>query len=314
MFLFCEKRNTSVAQAAEIRDRSGSAMTSPMVHSAMAQGPEYAQLHSSFSHTSWSMSSNRRTRKPAPAHTLSTFLSRSVIGPPNSPRRTSSMPLWCAWPGARIEAPKPPTTPTITLSLPRTDAAVSGPPNPFWIDSTGVSLLSKGLIDCAAGATCMAFVASTTRSHCPASAAFVVALTLTVRSPEAPSRRRPLARMASTCSRQRSIAHTSWPAEANRPAYTEPMAPVPTIAIFMNQGQTTIHPPQTNPPLARSLPPLSGGRREQETWSVPDLSRDFEQACSPHAAADAHGDQHQLRATALALDERVAGEARAAHA
>ena len=34
------------------------------------------------------------------------------------------------------------------------------------------------------------------------------------------------------CSSQGSTAHTSWPADASSPAYTEPIAPQPTIATF----------------------------------------------------------------------------------
>src|SRR5687768_11035163 len=268
---------------------SGSAMSSPVVKPLTAQGPESAQLQMSFSQTSWSMSSNTLTRNPALRQVSSTCLRRGVIGPPNSPRRTSSMPLWCAWPGARIDAPNPPTTPTMTRSRPSTAAAVSGPPSPFWIDRTGVEGLNKGSRVRAACATCIALVASTTRSQGPASAGFVVALTFTVRSPEAPSSRKPFERMASTCSCQRSMAHTSCPAAANSAAYTEPIAPVPTIAIFMRKE----HRCQGNNP---------------DTGSC-----DFEEAGGAHAAADAHGDHDVLRAAALALDQGMAGEARAAH-
>src|SRR3954467_670373 len=176
-----------------------------------------------------------------------------------------------------MEAPKPPTTPTITRSLPRTDAAVSGPPRPFWIESTGVSLFRRGVRDAAAAATCIAFVARTTRSQGPASRASVVAFRRTVRSPEAPSTRRPRERIASTWSFQRSIAQTSWPAEAKSAAYTEPMAPVPTMAIFNF------------------------------------FSNHFEKTRRAHPAADAHRHHHQLRLAPLAFDERMADEARAAH-
>src|SRR4051812_26442707 len=176
-----------------------------------------------------------------------------------------------------MEAPKPPTTPTITRSLPRTDAAVSGPPRPFWIDRTGVSFFRRGVRDAAAAATCIAFVARTTRSQGPASRASVVAFRRTVRSPEAPSTRRPRERIASTWSFQRSMAQTSWPAEAKSAAYTEPMAPVPTMAIFNF------------------------------------FSNHFEKTRRAHAAADAHRHHHQLRLAALAFDERMADEARAAH-
>jgi len=102
---------------------------------------------------------------------------------------------------------------------PRTEAALSGPPRPFWIDRTGVSFSNKkSFMEEAALATCIAFVARITSSHLPASRGSVVALTFTVRSPEAPSRRSPFSRIACTCSRQASMAQTSWPAEAKRPA------------------------------------------------------------------------------------------------
>src|SRR6185436_10443539 len=267
----------SVAAASLTKAMSGSAMTSPTVWPVTAHGPDTEQLQISFSHTSWSMSSNTSTRKPALAQVSSTFLSRGVIGPPNSPRRTSSMPLWCAWPGARIEAPKPPTTPTMTLSFPRTEAAVSGPPRPFWMERTGVSLFNRGWRVWAAAATCIALVARTTRSQGPASCGSVVAFKRTVRSPEAPSTLSPRARIASMCSCQRSMAHTSWPAEAKSAAYTEPMAPVPTIAIFNF------------------------------------CSNHFEETGGAHAAADAHRYDHKLRLATLALDECMADEARAAH-
>ena len=141
-----------------------------------------------------------------------------MTGPLNSPSRTSSQPLWCAWPGPFIEAPKPPTTPTITRSRPSTAALVSGPPRPFCTDSTTVSGPISALAACAARSTSRALVAITTSSQGPASAAFSVACSLTTRSPEAPSTRRPCVRMASTCAAQESMAHTSWPAAANRPA------------------------------------------------------------------------------------------------
>src|SRR3954463_10010200 len=176
-----------------------------------------------------------------------------------------------------MEAPKPPTTPTITRSLPRTDAAVSGPPRPFWIESTGVSFFRRGVGDAAAAATCIAFVARTTRSQGPASRASVVAFRRTVRSPEAPSTRRPRERIASTWSFQRSMAQTSWPAGAKGGAYTAPIPPAPTKAIFNSSSN-----------------PLANPRRA-------------------HAAADAHRHHHQLRLAALAFDERMADEARAAH-
>ena len=55
----------------------------------------------------------------------------------------------------------------------------------------------------------------------------------TTRSPLGPSSRRPSSRIASTCSRQRSIPQTSCPALASSAAYTDPIAPVPRTAIFI---------------------------------------------------------------------------------
>ena len=43
----------------------------------------------------------------------------------------------------------------------------------------------------------------------------------------------PVAAMASRCSCHRSMAQTSWPAFPSSAAYTAPIAPVPTIAIFI---------------------------------------------------------------------------------
>lgn len=68
---------------------------------------------------------------------------------------------------------------------------------PFWMDSTTLSGPSSGNTDFAAGPTCMAFVAMMTVAT-PASAALVEALMGTVGAPDAPSRRRPFSRMAST--------------------------------------------------------------------------------------------------------------------
>src|SRR5688500_15016237 len=148
----------------------------------------------------------------------------------------------------------------------------------------------------------MALVASTTRSQGPASPGSVVALTFTVRSPEAPSTRKPFLRIASTCSRQRSIAHTSWPADANSPAYTEPIAPVPTIAIFMREKSGS-------EPDFRYLRFRSG-----KSGSDPDFSSHLKQSGGAHAAADAHRHHLQLCAAALAFDQRVPGQAGARHA
>ena len=110
----------------------------------------------------------------------------------------------------------------------------SAAPRPFWMVSTRVSSPSSGPIEAAADATPSALVAMITRSQGPGSDASVVASSRTVRSPLAPSTRSPRARIASMCSFQVSTAHTSFPADARRPAYTEPIAPAPTTAIFMS--------------------------------------------------------------------------------
>src|SRR5947208_1242616 len=56
-------------------------------------------------------------------------------------------------------------------------------------------------------------------------------------------------------------------------------------------------------------------RGARKTWSVPDfMSGYFEHPGGAHAAANAHRHHHVLRTAAFALDERMAGEARAAHA
>src|ERR1700682_1456278 len=67
-------------------------------------------------------------------------------------------PFCCAWPGARIEAPKPPTTPTARRSAPSIGAAISGDPRPFWMVWTIVSGPSNGTQDCAAASTSNALV------------------------------------------------------------------------------------------------------------------------------------------------------------
>src|SRR5207344_2925136 len=106
-------------------------------------------------------------------------------------------------------------------------------PSPFWIDRTTVSGPIRGEADCAADSTCIALVATITRSQRPASAGLVVAWIGTVRSPDGPSRRRPLLRIACTCSLHASMAHTSCPADASNAAYTLPIAPQPSTAIFI---------------------------------------------------------------------------------
>ena len=80
-----------------------------------------------------------------------------------------------------------------------------------------MSLPRIGPIERAAASRSRILVASTTSSHGPASAGFIVADGLTVRSPLTPLTCRPFWRIASMCSRQTSTSHTSWPAAANKP-------------------------------------------------------------------------------------------------
>src|SRR5437868_3368731 len=60
-----------------------------------------------------------------------------------------------------------------------------------------------------------------------------------------------------------------------------------------------------------SVPPAKKPRTAAERRAA---LRNLKQARGAHAAADAHRHDHELRAPALALDERVAYQARAAHA
>jgi hypothetical protein len=98
-----------------------------------------------------------------------------------------------------------------------------------------VSGPTSGFAAAAAASTSSAFVAITTRSQTPASAGSVVAWIRTVRPPLAPSTVSPRVRIASTCSAQASTAQTSLSASPRMPAYTDPIAPVPTIAIFIRR-------------------------------------------------------------------------------
>jgi hypothetical protein len=71
-----------------------------------------------------------------------------------------------------------------------------------------------------------------TRSQGPMPSVVVPACSRTVRSPLAPSTRRPCFAIASAWSGHSVTACTSWPALAISAAYTEPMAPQPMIATF----------------------------------------------------------------------------------
>ena len=118
-----------------------------------------------------------------------------------------------------MEAPKPPATPSRMLFESRCSRIRSPAPSPFWMVRIKVSgpIIDAAL--CAADPTPEALVAMTTRSHIPTEAPSIeVRMLLTVRSPLAPSTRKPWLAMASTCSFQRSIAQISFPESARRPA------------------------------------------------------------------------------------------------
>src|ERR1700685_1559508 len=65
--------------------------------------------------------------------------------------------------------------------------------------------------------------------------------------------------------------------------------------------------PRDPPVMSATLPPSSNDSRTP-------ISHHLEQTRCALAAADAHGDPHERGAAALSLDERMTGQARAAHA
>ena len=91
----------------------------------------------------------------------------------------------------------------------------------------------------------------------------MVALTGTVRSPLAPVQRSPLARIASTWSRHWSNSQSSLPAAARRAPYTEPIAPLPTIPIFI-----AADPPAGAPRLRRAGRRDNRARRRRRSAST----------------------------------------------
>src|SRR5580698_163660 len=122
-------------------------------------------------------------------------------------------------------------------------ATRSPAPRPFWKAMTTLSGSSSGAISAATSSTENALVAITHTLQGPASWGERPTLRLsTTKLPLAPETVSPEVAMVSMCSCHLSMAHTSCPALPRRPAYTEPMAPVPTTAIFMrprrdsNQG------------------------------------------------------------------------------
>ena len=198
---------------------SGSSINSPTFTLKVVQGALKVTLHRNFSQINWVMFSNALALKPAPCQTASTRFNRSVTPPPISPMRISFMLLWWVWPGPFMEAPKPSATPKRTLSVGMYCAIRSPAPRPFWIVKTIASRPITAAAACAAEPTPEALVARIHRSHVPTSEIWVVARTdVTVRSPLAPSTRRPFALIASTCAPHVSTAQTSCPASASKAA------------------------------------------------------------------------------------------------
>ena len=133
---------------------------------------------------------------------------------------------------------------------------------------TTLSGSSSGAMSAATSSTENAFVAITHRSQGPASWGERPTLRLsTTKLPLAPETVNPELAMVSMCSCHLSMAHTSCPALPRRPAYTEPMAPVPTTAIFMC-------PRQDSDKRHRLLRPILGphvlvGDLEQDLQCIP---------------------------------------------
>ncbi len=181
----------------------GSAITPPMVSPVVTVVPENVTFMISFSQTMRWIPSNRLTLKPDDCHMAAEACRRCVGRPLKAPKRIISRPLWWAWPGPRMDAPKPPTTPTAILSLPRMGAAASGEPRPFWMVCTTVSGPIRDTLERAAASTSNALVAMITRSQTPIPSVVTPELaSRTVRSPLAPSTRRPFLAMASAWSGQ----------------------------------------------------------------------------------------------------------------
>ena len=77
-----------------------------------------------------------------------------------------------------------------------------------------------------------------------------------------------------------------------------------------DRADRLLHNPSSIPVLFFLCVPLRPLRLCVENCSLDD----FEQAGGTHAAADAHGDDHELDTATLAFDQRVADQAAAGHA
>ncbi len=131
-----------------------------------------------------------------------------------------------AWPGPRIAALHM-LEPAATRGFPSTSTSVSTLPIPFCRVIAKPSGASAAAAVSAARRVLFASVQIMARSASRPRGRSTVALAGIRSSPFTPSRRRPPALIAATCSAQVSTNVTSWPARASRPPKVEPIAPAP---------------------------------------------------------------------------------------
>src|SRR3990172_1675631 len=108
---------------------------------------------------------------------------------------------------------------------------------PFWVVTTMVLSWNRLGISLAMGSPWCALSVRITTSCTPASLSLLVALTLraTCSLPSSSISFRPSRRMASRCA-PRAISVTSSPASASFAPIKPPMAPAPTMQIFMDES------------------------------------------------------------------------------
>ena len=210
-----EARATAYASAAQLRgDRPRVLVGDDLADrpSSTVHVPLKATLQTSFSQTSRWTSSKVRTVNPARRQTSATASIRGVPGPERSPSRTSSIPWWWAWPGADhrgAEAAGHADGDAVVAEHARGGVRAAEP----VLDREHERL---GPDERRAPSAAAVDVHRLRREHDQLGLARLGRVRRrsirTVRSPLAPSTRRPRRRIASTCSSQGSIAHTSWPA------------------------------------------------------------------------------------------------------
>ena len=149
---------------------SGFDISSPTVTSKAAVGALSVTLQRNFSQIIRSTSANARTLNPASRHSRSICCTRSVRPPRISPMRMRRMPLWCTEPGSGIDDPKPSAIPMTIWSSGMCRATRSPAPRPFWNGITTSVGRSRAAMPPATSSTSDALVATTQRSHGPASA------------------------------------------------------------------------------------------------------------------------------------------------